>query len=690
MTRWVVPFLVLFVPQLLHASVRVPGPERKLTAIREAAAGGAPIVVSAAGSRDEAHVAWFNRGRFYVTTQMASSDAATVRLLPAGGEPQITIVGDQLISASIENGEVIVGNAAHDGVIAPVSHGPASPDEWVVRLLVNDSQMLVVVADRATGRMRARMLDPNGYARGDWIALGIYGYVAAGADPGGFLVLTVAFNGSEQELRGWRITNGSATPFVVASTGVRTNALFTVFDGTNYLVVLRNDFFGDAPRDTRGILVAPSGMAQTGIFPLLEEGRYVTAVAPREGGSLLFFGSSVVSVDHASRFISEPHIVSDERVDVLATTETRVLAIWTTYLGTPAVYGRWLERSSGAPLGEPFVLSRGTPEETAPVMALGRTVDLIVWQDQQTIAAARVLDDGTVLDESPLALSRTRGAQPAVTFDGTDFFVVWSEENRIVGRRVHETGLMDDAVVLFEGPSASPAVAHSRGTTLVVWEAIGSRPSTRGNVREIAALRVGVDSTPVFLSRDPWDHYDPQIAPGDGQFLVSWNGYFWAGHHAPVYTSAAVTIMTSGGTFTVPTVLSPLVLGYVRAPRVAWNGTHYLAVWQDRTQVLATKITPAGTPGTVRPVPIDSVSDAGVLDGSWVVVSPTRSLALTQDLDFASVTLLPMLDPRLASDGSRAAVVYRRQLSASPFHGSNTVLFRLYDHEQIARRRAVR
>lgn len=97
-------------PRVVHSPIAPrfgPRPERKLTVIREAAVGGAPIVVSAAGSRDEAHVAWFNRGRFYVTTQTASSDAATVRLLTAGGEPQITIVGDQLISASIENGEVI-------------------------------------------------------------------------------------------------------------------------------------------------------------------------------------------------------------------------------------------------------------------------------------------------------------------------------------------------------------------------------------------------------------------------------------------------------------------------------------------------------------------------------------------------------------------------------------------------------
>ncbi len=91
-------------------------------------------------------------------------------------------------------------------------------------------------------------------------------------------------------------------------------------------------------------------------------------------------------------------------------------------------------------------LSAGKPAEVTPAVekanqrwpavAAGLDNYLVVWQEgdavwggEADIYAARVAADGTPLDPRPVAICKAKGFQiyPAVTFDGTNYLVVWSD-----------------------------------------------------------------------------------------------------------------------------------------------------------------------------------------------------------------------------------------------------------------------
>src|SRR5205085_10334360 len=95
----------------------------------------------------------------------------------------------------------------------------------------------------------------------------------------------------------------------------------------------------------------------------------------------------------------------------------------------------------------------------------------VVWSGSRTgytskrIYGARVTASGSVLDANGVALSPAGWNQdePAVAFNGTDYFVVWTQNADIYGTRVTPSLTVRDTASIVvsnaTGSQSSPAVA---------------------------------------------------------------------------------------------------------------------------------------------------------------------------------------------------------------------------------------
>ncbi len=198
----------------------------------------------------------------------------------------------------------------------------------------------------------------------------------------------------------------------------------------------------------------------------------------------------------------------------------------------------------------------------------GRGTHLVVWQqgqnyfEQQTadIYAARVRDDGTVLDASPLAVSTAPDSQerPQVTFHDGIFLVTWHDLRNgsdwdVYGARITPEGKLLDpgGFPIAKGPhsQAMPAVAAAPGGFLVVWQDFSNgrfyrlftaRVDTEGKATAASPLRRprgqrgawygytpgwGFGTQPLTRDYRHGRHVHggaPTLAPTPGGWMLSW------------------------------------------------------------------------------------------------------------------------------------------------------------------------
>jgi hypothetical protein len=126
------------------------------------------------------------------------------------------------------------------------------------------------------------------------------------------------------------------------------------------------------------------------------------------------------------------------------------------------------------------------------------------------------------------------------------------------------------------GEQERPAVAHGGGNFLVVWQ------DDRGTTTDVLGTRVSStgavqDSLGIAISTEKNDQGSPAVAFDGTSFLVVWQDKrsgTWDIYGARVST-AGVVQDTTGTAISTATSLQ-------QRPAVAFDGTHYLVVWEDR------------------------------------------------------------------------------------------------------------
>lgn len=286
--------------------------------------------------------------------------------------------------------------------------------------------------------------------------------------------------------------------------------------------------------------------------------------------------------------------------------------------GGPArdVRGR-LVSTAGSLIGSAIPISVGPQTEARPAVDFDGSDYLVVWEDDRAgdrdIYGTRVSRGGVVLDPAGLVFSEAEGNElrPALAFDGTNHLVTWTDSRGssssgldVFGARVNASSVvLDPSGVLLSSvvtnAQTAPATASDGTNHLVVWR------DARGTASEIFGARVSptgavLDVDGIDLGVGPLtDAGRPAAAWNGSHYLVVWEGVDPSSGSrdiAGVRVTAAGQVLDDGGAIVVEG--GP---GAAFAPRVAAGGGVFLVVWQElrgRTDfdVFGGRVSSAGVP----------------------------------------------------------------------------------------------
>ena len=231
----------------------------------------------------------------------------------------------------------------------------------------------------------------------------------------------------------------------------------------------------------------------------------------------------------------------------------------------------------------------------SPSVAWDGSHFLVVWQDDRNglysydIYGARVSSAGAVLDPAGIAISTAAEDQhsPSVAWNGSHFLVVWYEyyfrrsSGDIYGARVSSAGAVLDpagiAICTAEGWQWYPSVACNGSDFLVVWGDDRSGPNDDIYGARVSSAGAVLDPAGIAICTAEGSQGYPSVTCDGSHFLVVW-GDDRSGLSDDIYGAR----VSSAGA-----VLDPAGIAICAAadnqyyPSVAWNGSHFLVVWDD-------------------------------------------------------------------------------------------------------------
>ena len=409
------------------------------------------------------------------------------------------------------------------------------------------------------------------------------------------------------------------------------------FDGINYLIMwLDNrtsnqyDIIG-ARIDQSGVVLDPGGIGISAIksykfwpsmgfggsnyFVVWEDDRnsdmdiYGTRVSP--SGTILDPDGIVISTTNRDKH--DPAVAFDG---------TNYLVVWVDPRnGSYDIYGARVNQSGVVLDPTGFAISTADDTQGDVEIIFDGANYFVVWDDNRNysmsgadIYGARVDTSGTVFDTLGIAISTETGNQqcPAIAFDGTNYIIVWNDDRSgidfdIYGARVSPLGVVLDTagIAIFDANNWFPwfmSVAFD-GTNYFVtchsWsdstehDVYGTRVNTAGIVLDTAGI-------PISTLAD-WQFY-PMVAFDGTNYMVIWEGGAYGGAFVDVF---GARVNQSGIVLDTTEILISSQANSQEGQAVAFDGTNYLAVWEDYrndpyydlyfTDIYGTRVSPSGT-----------------------------------------------------------------------------------------------
>jgi hypothetical protein len=510
------------------------------------------------------------------------------------------------------------------------------------------------------------------------------------ADGSGFFVVWDDARAGRADVRGTRVTDGG---LVQDPTGIPISAAAgdqlapaIAFDGHRLLVVWEDDRnLGTSAVDVFGARVSTAGtvLDPAGIpIATSPDGERRPAVAAGVKGFLVAW-TDVVGTDEDAR-----SAVLGVRVDGAGTVEApdpipistgpRDAVPSVAFDGTRYVVSYLRSRSefgpddvmaqgvtgAGAVVGTPRTISTQYPNQAGPAITFGGGTFFVTW-DASPGAATRtdVYDTqfafgatGTPVVLVSRAANRTDA--PVVTFDGSDYFVVWNDFRsgncelfgaplpadaptfKPVGTRITSSSDCGTANVAFDGTNF-----------LVVWSDTRNLDTTGDDIYAARVNRSGhvLDPGGIPVSTASGDQQAPVVAFDGTNSLVAWQDSIpGVATNIRGARVARTGVVLDGA----PIAISPPE-GTESGPAIAFNGVTYFVVWS--------KFEPLGTDDIVG----TRVTKRGVVvDPAGRVISGNPSLHQNPSVTAIGTTFVVAWDD-LRNAGTHAVDIYAARVNAN-------------------------
>jgi len=399
------------------------------------------------------------------------------------------------------------------------------------------------------------------------------------------------------------------------------------FNGVDYVVVW-NDL-SHPPYDIRGIRVTQTGHVLDSSYfwisnvsvnltePAIASAGSACLVTWQDSGSGSGFDIFGMTFDQTGQLVDSTAIAvsashGDQILPQVAACGVDWLVTWQDARGDSGdIYGTRVSSLGLVVDTDGILITAIGRDQRLPDVAFDGANYLAVWEDfrngDSDIYGARVTEFGHVLDPDGIAISaaaQRAEVSPVVGFDGTNYFVVWAEESGgrwdIYGARVGTTGEVLDSSGIAVSTAASfqrfPDMAFDGENYLVVWcdhregsmDIYGARVSPSGTVLDPGGIGIAVSATVGLKS-------SPSVAFDGTHYLVIWEG--WRSQsQKDIY---GTRVAPSGAVLDVDGKVISAASNDQASPGVEWDGTNFLAVWEDSRNghdrnIYAARISPSG------------------------------------------------------------------------------------------------
>ncbi|MDB4933564.1 MAG: Flagellar hook-length control protein FliK [Labilithrix sp.] len=270
---------------------------------------------------------------------------------------------------------------------------------------------------------------------------------------------------------------------------------------------------------------------------------------------------------------------------------TRHVIVWSTYeVNGPDIYARRFDKN-GAPIDPGYIpIAVDANYDDRPRIAYDGTDFLITWSRSGVLTGARMNVNGGVID-APISLASGTGSyyDYALASDGLGSLVVDGEYTNPVGYDVM-------AVKIAKTPAANVApvvlskAANSETEPSLAWNGsnhFAAWVDSRGGQPEIWGALVGTDAhakpvTKLVSNPQLLQLTRPRVASDGAGYLVVFYAYDQTTGRPAIHAQRVdATGAASGGLFDL-TPANPNIFEYGE-PDVAFDGTNYLVVWQQRS-----------------------------------------------------------------------------------------------------------
>ncbi len=281
-----------------------------------------------------------------------------------------------------------------------------------------------------------------------------------------------------------------------------------------------------------------------------------------------------------------------------------LVAWYSIWAGTRDIYGARVT-SGGLLLDSGSIyISLAPNTQNDPSVATDGSNFFVVWSDdrngEMTIYGTRIDAQGAVIDSEGILISTGATYHPCVTFYNMNYFVVWSKQVDYYNWHIYCAWVNTDGVVIdttgiaispTPGRQDYPSVAFDGTNYLVVWE------DNRNGTWDIFGARVSpdgvvLDTAGLVISAAPRNQIFPSLAFDGANYLIAWGDERYG---ASDINGALVNPMGS--------VISSIAISTANDgqtyPSVCFDGMNYFVVWVDKRYgymqtLYSARVSPAG------------------------------------------------------------------------------------------------
>lgn len=312
---------------------------------------------------------------------------------------------------------------------------------------------------------------------------------------------------------------------------------------------------------------------------------------------------------------------------------------WYWYYSYSRIWGA-LIRPSGT-VDTCVIISQGEyGSKHNPTVSTNGTDYFVVWQDLRNLSnldiyGARVTMSGNVLDPSgiPITVTSPHQQNPSVSFDGSNYLIIWNDSYNIYGKRVSQSGLVVDSteIVITEAPNSQsvPSIVFGNQKYFAVWQDLRS-----GNQFDIYGTRITpsgnvLDSTGIAVTTTENDQKLPRIAFNSMNFFVAWEDF----QTSTSWDIFGARIDTSGEVLDTIGLVMSNDADNQGNPALAFNGSNWLVSWDDKRisnrDIVCKRVSVDAT--IIDSVGISVATMANLQSGSSVVFQDTNFFVVWQD-----------------------------------------------------------